>query len=61
MQQYKSCISMSPGHPLGTGAGLRPASSDPLIEVRAGPEIVPMEPDIDRVPVGNAVVTSPKT
>ncbi len=26
VQQYKSYISMSPGHPLGTGAGLRPAS-----------------------------------
>ena len=26
-QQYKSYISMSPGHPLGIGAGLRPASN----------------------------------
>ncbi len=29
MQQYKSYINVSPGHPLGTGAGLRPARIDP--------------------------------
>ena len=27
VQQYKSYISVSPGHPLGTGAGLRPATT----------------------------------
>ena len=27
VQQYKSYISVSPGHPLGTGTGLRPAIS----------------------------------